>query len=120
LLAAVLLNYEDTLRMPSPGGDLELLSGEAEPNRFYIVPAGLQARPEDEVLRADSLAGCPEPDRSQGPAGPPGDPEVVCSGAITFHWLSPSEVEFSVSESVRVVKHIHEVHGVRVSVVRSP
>ena len=119
LAAAVLWPYEDVVRIPSPGGEFELLSREAEPNTFYVVRAGVEPRPEDEVLRADALAGCPAPPAAASvPAGPPGERKVVCSGAITLSWLSPSQVEFSVGDSVHIIRHVRELQGVQVSVRR--
>jgi hypothetical protein len=124
VLAVAVYNYEDVLRMPSPGGEFELVSGGPESSStssFYIVRAGLQPRPEDEVLRTDALAGCPEILKSPPPSSQqPYERSVLCSASTSFSWVSPSEVEFEVSETVRIFKHVAEAHGVRIRVRRLP
>ena len=89
-----------------------------ESGGYFVVPAGSKVSAEDEVLRTET--DCPDPpaQRSAVPAERSADWEVICGSSVAFGWTAPTEVEFTVSKSSRILVQADQVHGVSIRVRR--
>lgn len=108
--------HDHDLRFPAPGGQVELVVPESgtSVSTFYVVPAGSRASVADEVLRTEIE--CPE-FVAQGAleaGATTTEREPICGSTVGFGWSSATEVEFTLSNSVRVLKQVEQIHGVTV------